>query len=86
MASMFESTSIKSIDLSNFDTSKVTNISYMFGGCSNLVSIDVSNFTTSQVKSMKGMFYKISSKTVTLNLTDFYTSKVLICLVCSQIV
>ena len=35
--------SLTQLDLSNFDTSKVTNVIYMFYGCGNLVTIYVSN-------------------------------------------
>ena len=33
-------TSLTSLDLSNFDTSKVTNMGYMFQSCTNLTSLD----------------------------------------------
>ena len=49
--------SLTSLYLSNFDTSKVTNMSYMFIECSSLTSLDVSNFNTSNVTSMSYMFY-----------------------------
>ncbi len=45
-----------SIDLSALDTSEVTNMSYMFAGCSSLTSLDLSNFDTSKVTDMSGMF------------------------------
>ena len=38
---------ITEIDLSNFNTSQVTNMYSMFSGCSQLTSIDLSNFDTS---------------------------------------
>ena len=38
--------SLKSLDLSNFDTSKVTYMSYMFYECTSLESLDISNFYT----------------------------------------
>ena len=38
---------ITEIDLSNFNTSKLTYMYSMFSGCSQLTSIDLSNFDTS---------------------------------------
>ena len=36
--------SLKTINLSNFDTSKVTNMAYMFYGCDSLIILDLSYF------------------------------------------
>ena len=44
------------IDLSQFDSSKVTDMKCMFCNCSNLTSINLDNFDTSSVNNMKGMF------------------------------
>ena len=63
------------IDLSNFDTSKVTNMSNMFLGMSNLTTLDLSNFNTSQVTNMSSMFGFMSNLT-SLNLSNFDTSQV----------
>ena len=63
------------IDLSNFDTSKVTNMSNMFLGMSNLTTLNLSNFNTSQVTNMAGMFFNILLLT-TLDFSSFNTSKV----------
>ena len=49
-------TYIYKIDLSNWDTSYITNMSNMFDGCENLVSIDSSEFNTSNVTNMSNMF------------------------------
>ena len=49
------------LDLSNFDTSKVTNMGNMFYNCTSLISIDVSNFDTSSVTDMSCMFYNCVS-------------------------
>ena len=43
-------------DLSHFDTSSVTNMKYMFYGCSSLQNLNLSNFDTSSVTNMKYMF------------------------------
>ena len=66
---------ILELDLSNFDTSKVTNMQYMFYGMSNLTTLNLSNFDTSNVKDMSHMFRGMSSLT-TLDLSSFDTSKV----------
>ena len=66
---------ILDIDLSNFDTSQVTDMSYMFFYMSNLTVLNLSNFDTSKVTDMKYMFYSMSDLT-TLNLSSFDTSQV----------
>ena len=66
---------ILEIDLSNFDTSKVTNMSFMFSGMSHLTTLDLSNFDTSQVTNMNNMFSGMSNLT-TLDLSNFDTSQV----------
>ena len=49
-------TSVKQIDFSNFDTSNVTDMSYMFYYCRPLTSLDLSGFDTSNVTNMSYMF------------------------------
>ena len=66
---------ILEIDLSSFDTSKVTNMRGMFYHLSNLTTLDLSNFDTSKVTNMYTMFNGMSNLT-TLNLSSFDTSKV----------
>ena len=66
---------ILEIDLSGFDTSKVTNMQAMFYGMSKLTILNLSNFDTSQVTNMYGMFRDMFNLT-TLNLSNFDTSKV----------
>ena len=44
---------IVELDLSNFDTSQVTDMQFMFSGMSSLTTLDLSNFDTSQVTDMK---------------------------------
>ena len=51
---------LTSLDVSSFDTSNVTTMSYMFYNCSRLTSIDVSNWDTSNVTTMSYMFYSCS--------------------------
>ena len=66
---------ILEIDLSNFDTSKVTNMARMFVGMDNLTSLNLSNFDTSKVTNMACMFVGMDNLT-SLNLSNFDTSKV----------
>ena len=66
---------IEDIILNGFDTSKVTDMGYMFKGCSSLVSLDLSGFDTSNVTDMGGMFDGCSSL-MSLDLSGFDTSKV----------
>ena len=66
---------ILEIDLSNFDTSKVTNMSFIFSDMSHLTTLDLSNFDTSKVTNMERMFNNMTNLT-TLNLSNFDTSQV----------
>ena len=75
-ASMFSNcSSLTSLDLSSFDTSKVTNMNSMFSGCSLLTSLDLRSFNTSNVMSMSYMFSGCSSLT-SLDLSSFDTHNV----------
>ena len=47
---------LTTLDLSNFDTSKVTDMCYMFSGMSKLTTLDLSSFDTSKVTDMSSMF------------------------------
>ena len=40
----YRCSSLASLDLSNFDTSKVSDMSYMFANCNNLKFLDISGF------------------------------------------
>lgn len=62
-------------DVSSFDTENVTDMAYMFEGCSGLKSIDVSNFNTSNVTNMSYMFDECSGLTV-LDISNFNTGNV----------
>ena len=66
---------ILDLNLSNFDTSKVTNMSYMFSGMRNLTTLNLSSFDTSQVTDMRYMFDNMSNLT-SLDLSKFDTSMV----------
>ena len=63
------------IDASNFDTSKVTDMSRMFYDLRNITSLNLSNFDTSKVTTMNRMFSGMSNLT-SLDLSNFDTSKV----------
>ena len=57
MSYMFANcSSLTSLDVSRFDTSKVIDISYMFNSCIKLTSIDLSGFDTSKVINMRDIF------------------------------
>ena len=68
-------TKLTSISFGNFNTSNVTNMSYMFSYCSSLTSLNLSSFNTSNVTDMNKMFNECSSLT-SLNLSGFDTSNV----------
>ena len=59
----------------NLDTSKITDMKYMFNMDVNLESLDLSGFNTSKVTDMHGMFKGCSSLT-SLDLSGFNTSSV----------
>ena len=54
--------SLKTLDLSSFNTSKVTNMSWMFFYCYSLQFLDLSNFNTYNVINMIDIFYCINEK------------------------
>ena len=61
---------IEKIDMTNFNTSLVTNMNDMFASCTSLNSLIVSNFDTSKVRSFERMFYQCESLT-SINLESF---------------
>ena len=71
----FKCSSLKSINLSSFDASKITKMVCMFSYCSSLTSIDLSSFNTNNVIDMSNMFSYCSSLT-SLDLSSFNTSNV----------
>jgi surface protein len=63
------------LDLSNLDTSNVTNMVDMFSGCYNLTSIgDISNWNTGKVTNMQAMFY--NSYLSSINVSGWDTGNV----------
>lgn len=74
MFSMFgEASGLSKIDVSNFDTSNVVNMSYMFDAC-RAEELDVKEFNTSNVVNMSNMFSRCNVRK--LNLQGFDTSNV----------
>ena len=70
MGSMFSfCETITSLDVSNFDTSKVTEMDMMFCDCKALEVLDLSSFDTSKVADMFCMFDSCKS------LTTIYASE-----------
>ena len=67
--------SLTTLNLSNFDTSQVTNMGSMFAYMRNLTTLNLSNFDTSKVTDMSRMFSGISNLT-TIDLSNFNTSNV----------
>ena len=67
---------ISSLDFSNFNTSSIADMEYMFNGCSKLKEIKgLNKFNTNKVKSMKSMFQKCNELEY-LDLSNFNTSNV----------
>ena len=72
----YNCTKLTSLDVSNFDTSNVTNMNGMFSSCNKLTSIyGLDSFDTSNVNDMYWMFRNCSGLT-SLDLSSFDTSKV----------
>lgn len=76
MQQMFsQCSSLTSLDVSNFDTSKVRTMEGMFASCSSITNLDLSNFNTSGVTDMESMFAYCKNLTH-LDLSSFDTTKV----------
>ena len=67
--------SLKSIDLSSFNTNLVENFEFLFSGCKSLLSLNLYNFNTSLVKNMSQMFYECNSL-IYLNISNFNSKSV----------
>ena len=67
--------SLKNLDLSSFDTSKISDMSHMFSNCKSLEVLNVTSFNTNNVKFLKETF-RDCSKLKFLNLSSFDTSLV----------
>ena len=71
----YNCSSLKSLNLSNFETSKATSFGLMFYNCNSLKFLDLQNFVTNSSKIMDYMFYGCSSL-LSLNINTFNTSLV----------
>ncbi len=71
----YECSSLKNINISNFNTKNVNNMGCMFWGCSSLTDLNLSHFITDNVTYMEGMFFKCSSLT-NLNVSKFNTQNI----------
>ena len=67
---------LTSLDVTHFNTTKVTNMSDMFHNCSSLTSLDVTHFNTAKVTDMGYMFYNCSSLTTIYASSKFVTPQV----------
>ena len=54
--------SLKELNLSNFNTNNVTDMNSMFYGCSSLKELNLSNFNTNNVTNMYEMFHGCSEQ------------------------
>ena len=61
--------------LTNFNSSEVTDMAYMFSGCSSIQSLNLENFDTGNVTTMQSMFSGCI-KLQTLTISSFNTSNV----------
>ena len=67
--------SLRNINLSNFNTQNVIDMSRMFGDCVLLRNINLSNFNTQNVTDMSWMFFGCNSLT-NIDLSNFNTQNV----------
>ena len=72
---MFQDYKGTNLDLSKFNTSEITNMSFMFNNCKNLQTLNLSNFNTEAVTDMCEMFWNCKSLKA-LNLLNFNTTNV----------
>lgn len=75
MSYMFSGCRLASLDLSRFNTEKVTNMQNMFASCSELTSLDLSSFNTASVKNMSYMLYGCANLE-SLDVSSFNTASV----------
>ena len=73
MFGLFENSKMTSLNLSGFETKKVTNMGNMFKDCIKLIEINFPNFKTDNVENMFGMFE--NSSVTSLDLSSFETKK-----------
>lgn len=66
---------IEMVDLSEYDTTDIINMSYMFSSCCNLMKLNLNKVNTSNVISMSGMF-SLCCNLTKLDLSSFNTKNV----------
>ena len=66
---------IINVDLSEFDFSEVTDMSYMFASCYNIEKIEFGNIDSSSLKNME-LLFQACQKLTSMDLSNFDTSKV----------
>ena len=66
----YDCNKLLSLDLSNFNTNNVNNMSRMFYNCSSLTSLNLSNFNTNNVNNMYDMFFGVNRKKCKLECKD----------------
>lgn len=77
LAYVFNKCYAEEYDLSQIDTSRITNMSNMFNNCPYLQIVNLSSFNTSNVTTMNAMFYNCNHTNFkTLNLSNFDFSKI----------
>ena len=78
MSQMFsgDAASITTMDLSGWNTNKVTNMKQMFASCYSLTSLDLSGWNTSNVTTMESMFQNCESLT-SLDLSGWDLSSII---------
>ena len=76
LTATFSYSNLGSINVSNWDTSKVTTMINTFSYCRNISKLDISKWNTSNVTNMRGMFYYCNSLK-SLDISKWDTSKVL---------
>ena len=70
---MFDSVTVTTLDLSSFNTAKVTTMNSMFRNCFNLKNVNLGSFNTASVKNMAYMFNHCD-ELETLDLSNFNTA------------
>ena len=76
LTATFSYSNLGSINVSNWDTSKVTTMINTFSYCRNISKLDISKWNTSNVTNMRGMFY-YSNSLKSLDISKWDTSKVI---------
>ena len=79
MSTMFNACmNLTELNISNFDTGNVTDMSLMFSYCSNLATLNLSNFDTRNVTDIEQMFHECD------NLATIYVSNKFVTTACQS--